>query len=155
MNRETHANYVARVKRRMTRRLQGHRRVPISCPTGQIQRDAYVRLSRKTKKRTFVPARCIRDVGNPGKGLPSGEPGIGPLRKGDLTRFGYDHVVSLSPLKRKIALAKAVRAYGSLTVWRKLNALYVYTKNTAPESSALFDEDRNWVREKYGISKII
>jgi hypothetical protein len=57
----------------------------------------------------------------------------------------------MSPLKRKVALAKAVRAYGSLTVWRKLNALYVYTKNTAPESSALFDEDRNWVREKYGL----
>jgi len=135
----------------MTRRGRGEEHAPNSCPRGQILRDAYLQLSRKTRKRRFVRARCIRDVGNPGKGFQGTGPGIGPLRKGDLTKFGYEHVTSLSPLKRKVALAKAVRTYGALTVWRKLNALYVYTKNTAPESSALFDEDRNWVRGKYGL----
>jgi hypothetical protein len=135
----------------MRRKREEH--APNSCPPGTILRSAYLQLSRKTRKRRFVKARCIRDVGNPGKGFQGLGPGIGPLRKGDLSKFGYDHVVSMSALKRKIALAKAVRAYGSLTVWRKLNALYVYTKNTAPESSALFDEDRNWIKEHYGISK--
>jgi len=151
MSRKSLGNYVSRTRKRMASRKRRETQAPNSCPRGQILRNAYLQLSRKTRKRRFVRARCIRDVGNPGKGFQGIGPGIGPLRKGDLTKFGYEHVVSMSPLKRKVALAKAVRAYGSLTVWRKLNALYVYTRNTAPESSALFDEDRNWVREKYGL----
>lgn len=138
----------------MTQRRTREEHEPDSCPPGTILRSAYLQLSRKTRKRRFVRARCIRDVGNPGKGFQGMGPGIGPLRKGDLSRFGYEHVTSMSLLKRKVALAKAVKAYGSLTVWRKLNALYVYTKNTAPESSTRFNEDRNWVKDTYGISKV-
>ena len=117
---------------------------------GQIVRDAYVRVSRKGK-RAFVAASCIKDVGNPGKGLRPGGPGIGPLRKGDLKKFGYDNVVAMSKRNRHVALSLAVKANGSLTVWRKLNAIYVYTRNTAPASSAIFKEDRDWVKATYGI----
>jgi hypothetical protein len=146
------AEFVAKTKRRMTRRLQGHPRSErgvTSCPIGQIVRDAYVRVRRS--RRTFVPASCIKDVGNPGKGLPGGQPGIGPLRKGDLKKFGYDNVVSMTVGNRHLALAKAVKANGSLTVWRKLNAIYVYTRNTAPASSVVFKADRDWVKETYGL----
>jgi len=151
MSRKSLGNYVTRTRKRMASRKRRETQAPDSCPRGKILRNAYLQLSRKTRKRRFVPASCIRNVGNPGKGFQGTGPGIGPLRKGDLTKFGYEHITSMSPLKRKVALAKAVRAYGSLTIWRKLNALYVYTRNTSPESSARFDEDRNWVREKYGI----
>jgi hypothetical protein len=96
---------------------------------------------------TYVPVSCITDVGNPGKGYAGG--GIGPLKSGDLARFGYTHVVSMSQGRRHIALAKAMRAYGPLTLWRKLNAIYVYTRNTAPASSAIFKADRDWVRRHY------
>ena len=139
----------------MTRRLQGVRlsaRGPRSCAPGTILRNPYVR--ERKGRRTLVAASCIRDVGNPGKGLasaPGGEPGIGPLRKGDLSRFGYDHVIALSEGRRHLALASAVRVYGSLTVWRKLNALYVYTRNTSRASSAIFKADRDWIKEHYGI----
>jgi hypothetical protein len=120
------------------------------CPPGQIQRDAYVSLRRGTlRSRRSYPASCITNRGNPGKGLPSGEPGIGPLRKGDLAKFGYDHVTSMSAPRRHIAIAKAVKAYGALTVFRKLNAVYVYTRNTAPAASRIFKEDRDWVKTKY------
>ena len=78
-------------------------------------------------------------------------PGIGRLRKGDLTRFGYDHVKTMSEGRRHLAIARAVKAYGALSVWRKLNAVYVYTRNTAPASSAVFKADRDWVREYYGL----
>ncbi len=106
-----------------------------------------VRLGR----RTAVPAACITDQGAPGKGLPSGAPGIGPLRKGDLDRFGYSNVTEMSEGRRHLALAAAVRAYGSLTVWRKLNAVAIYTRRTSPASSRVFKADRDWVRAHYGI----
>ena len=123
-----------------------------SCKPGTILRVAYTRVSRG--KRTLVRASCIKDMGNPGKGLPSGLPGIGPLQKGDLSRFGYDHVVNMTTDARRTALAGAVKAYGSLTLWRKLNALYIYTRNTSPASSTVFKADRDWVRATYGIKAV-
>ncbi len=136
----------------MTRRLRGipkGSRGVTSCPPGTIVRDPYVRV--RQGKRQFVPATCITDVGNPGKGIPTGAPGIGKLRKGDLKRFGYDNVTSMSDGRRHLALALAVKEYGSLTVWRKLNAVYIYTRHTAPASSAIFKADRDWIKEHYGI----
>ncbi len=131
----------------------------MTCPAGTIRRSAYYRTTRKAIKaikaikgnkgnktrRTYVKSACITDVGNPGKGLPSGEPGIGPLRKGDLARFGYDHVISMSERRRHLALTKAIKSYGALSLSRKLNAIYVYTRNTSPASSAIFKADRDWV----------
>jgi hypothetical protein len=90
-------------------------------------------------------------VGAPGKGLPDGAPGIGTLRQGDLTKFGYGAVTTMSAGARHLALAKAVRAYGVLSVFRKLNAVYVYTRRSSPASSRIFKADRDWVKEHYGL----
>ena len=76
-------------------------------------------------------------------------PGIGPLRHGLLAKFGYSHVKSLSGSKRHVGLQKAVKAYGSLSVFRKLNAVYVYSKKTAPTSSHIFKADRDYIGTKY------
>lgn len=76
---------------------------------------------------------------------------IGPLHKGDLAQFGYEKVVTMSEGRRHLALAGAVRKYGALGVWRKLNAVYVYTKNGAPTSSAIFKADRDWVKSHYKV----
>ena len=86
-----------------------------------------------------------RSSRNPGK------PGIGPLHKGELATFGYTNVASLSQNRRHLALSRAVRVYGALSVFRKLNAVYVYTRYTAPVSSAIFKLDRDWVKEYYGV----
>jgi len=115
------------------------------CPTGQIRRKSYIRRG------TRVASRCIKDVGNPGKGFGGPGKGIGSLRQGELAQFGYDHVVSVPVGKRHLALARAVKAFGALSVWRKLNAVYVYTRNTAPASSAIFKADRDWIKESYGL----
>ena len=120
-----------------------------TCPKGKILRASYTRHTRKGK-RISVPEQCIRNVGAPGKGLRDG-PGIGPLRQGELSRFGYEHVAKLSEKDRHIALTKAVEAYGSLTVWRKLNAVAVYTRRISPASSQLFKADMDWIRKKFGI----
>ena len=76
-------------------------------------------------------------------------PGIGPLRHGLLAKFGYSHVKTLSQSQRHVALEKAVRAYGALSVFRKLNAVYVYSKKTAPASSRIFKADRDWIGATY------
>lgn len=146
--------FLRATRKRMTMRLRAFRRSrrgpsPSECPTGTIQRSAYVRI--RSGKRQYVPASCIPDVGNPGKGIPTGAPGIGALRKGDLTQFGYTDVTSMSEGRRHLALAKAVRTYGALSIWRKLNAVYVYTRNTSPASSRIFKADRDWIKATYGI----
>jgi hypothetical protein len=97
-----------------------------------------------------VPEQCIRNVGAPGKGLRGG-PGIGPLRKGELIKFGYSDVVNKTRNTRHAALSRAVKAYGSLSVWRKLNAVQVYTRRLSPASSKVFKADMDWIRSKYGI----
>lgn len=152
---EPRAEFLARTRKRMTQRMRGFRRSARSssrrCGRGQILRAPYVRILSRTGKRTMVPASCITDQGTPGKGLASGGPGIGPLRSGDLEQFGYTSVSGLTSLQRHRALAAAVRKYGPLTVWRKLNAVYVYTKRTSPASSRIFKADRNWVNATYGI----
>ncbi len=148
-----HAEFLAKTRKRMTLRLKGFRRsargTARRCNPGTILRAPYVRI--RSGKRSYVSASCITNQGAPGKGLESGKPGIGPLRSGDLERFGYDNIATLSVAKRHLALAKAVHAYGSLTVWRKLNAIYIYTKRTSPASSRRFKADRNWVNDMYGI----
>ena len=99
------------------------------CPKGMIRRK-----TAKTKSPGPSPCR----------------PGIGPLKAGELSRFGYDHVVMMTATKRQVALRKAQAEYGSLSLFRKLNALYVYTRNSSPASSAIFLMDRNWVRSTFG-----
>jgi len=76
---------------------------------------------------------------------------IGPLRKGELTKYGYIHVTKLPVTERRTALRKAIHEYGSLTTWRKLNAVAVYTRYAAPESSAVFKQDMDWIRKTYGL----
>jgi hypothetical protein len=93
----------------------------------------------------------IRSPDIPGEKPKKPDPGIGPLRKGELAVFGYVNVSTLSEAKRHLALGRAVRAYGALSVFRKLNAVYVYTRYTAPVSSAIFKVDRDWVKEYYGV----
>jgi len=152
MGRELQSTFVKRIRRIQTRRLQGFpkeaRYTRKQCPSGTIMRSPYVRIRRGT--RSYVAASCIPNVGAPGKGLSgSDSKGIGPLRHGDLKRFGYVH--TLTDGRRHIALAKAVASYGSLSVWRKLNAIYIYTRRTSPVSSAAFKRDRDWIKETYGI----
>jgi hypothetical protein len=115
------------------------------CKRGQIFRVGYTR-----KNHTRVSGRCIKDVGRRGKGYPGG-PGIGPLKSGELAQFGYSDVVHKSATRRHKALSSAVKKYGSLSVWRKLNAVQVYTRRLSPPSSKVFKTDMNWVRAKYGV----
>lgn len=138
------------------------------CPPGQISRSSYVRritsrvrregYLRKTKSgKTIkvhpkgsavrVKASCIKDRGKTGK-LGPGDPRIGPLKRGELKKFGYVYKLPEEP--RRAALQRAVQALGPLNVFHKLDAVSKLTMRSSPKASAVFTADKNWVRSVYG-----
>lgn len=128
------------------------RRTLKGCSHGYIKRASYVRS--RSGKKTLVPEQCIRNVGAPGKGLQTGKdsrPGIGILRKGELAKHGYEDVVHKLVSDRHAALTKAINEFGSLGVWRKLNAVQIYTRRLSPNASKVFKADMDWIRDKYGL----
>jgi hypothetical protein len=141
-----------------------------SCPKGYILRKGYTRrfrpsvresgftVRRKGKIYTVrprtntirVPPGCIIDRGLPGKGPKEGK-GIGKLRKGELIKYGYQY--RLSDSLRQTALKRAIKKYGPLSVFRKLNAVSKLSVRTAPDASGIFARDRNWIRNNYELKE--
>lgn len=137
-----------------------------ACPKGYIMRKGYTRRFRPNVKETGftvrrkgsiytvrpkantikVEAGCIKNRGLPGKGPKEGE-GIGKLRKGELIKYGYQY--RLSDSLRHSALKRAIKRYGALSVYRKLDAVSKLSLRTAPDASKIFGMDRNWVRSNY------
>jgi hypothetical protein len=140
------------------------------CPKGYIMRRGYTRRFRPSLKSTgftvrrkgtvytvrpkantvVVPPACIKDRGLPGKGAAEGE-GIGKLRKGELIKYGYQY--RLSDSLRQAALKKAIKRYGALSVYRKLDAVAKLSLRTAPDASKIFVRDRNWVKENFSMKE--
>lgn len=121
-----------------------------TCQKGKIYRKGYTKKIKKTQKKIYVKGKCIQDRGFSGKWKDiHQEKGIGKLRKGDLTKYGYQNVIQLSKEKRRQILKKCLQEYGPLSIFRKLNAVYIYNKNTNPEISEIFKEDRDWIKKTY------
>lgn len=140
------------------------------CPKGYIIRKSYTRkyrpnvahsgftvrrkgklyTVRPTTRSIHVPSGCIKNRGLPGKGPVSGE-GIGKLRKGDLIKYGYQY--RLSDALRHRALNKAMKQYGTLSVYHKLDAISKLSKRTAPDASDIFTRNRNWVKAQFNAGK--
>lgn len=135
-----------RSKRRSSKKRSYKRTPTRGCPRGYIRRASYKRKSytRKSGSRVRsarVKSNCIKMQGKHGLRV------IPKLRKGDLSQFGYSS--SASATSRHRSLAKAVKEYGALSVFRKLNAIMVLNKNRSPGLSSRFKSDRNWVRANY------
>jgi hypothetical protein len=141
-----------------------------NCPPGYIKRKGYTRRFRPNVKESgftvrrkgkvytvrpkansiYVDAACIKNRGLPGKGPKEGE-GIGKLRKGELIKYGYQY--RLSDALRHSALKKAIKRYGALSVYRKLDAVAKLSLRTAPDAAKIFSLDRDWVNDNYDINK--
>ena len=158
-------------KRRQTRRNKIY--VPSmktlarkACPPGMIEKRGYVRkYSSAVRQKGFTVKRatgttyrvfpkndlmhvnpvCIENTGRPGKGVPKS---IGPLRKGELSKYGYSF--RLKGDERREALRRSIEEYGPLGVFRKLDAVTKLTKLTLPEASAIYKKNRNWIHSTYG-----
>jgi hypothetical protein len=134
-----------------------------ACPPGQIERKAYVRkyttavrkagftVKRKsgttyrvypTASSTVIEPKCVKDLGLPGKGPQK----LTPLRKGELTKHGYHYKDEQE--KRHAALTKAIKEFGRLGVFRKLDAVAKLTERSLPEASRIYGMDRDWVRSQ-------
>ena len=137
-----------------------------NCPKGYILRSGYTRKFRPSVKASGftvrrkgtvytvrpkantikVDATCVKNRGLPGKGL--GE-GIGKLRKGELIKYGYQY--RLSDSLRQMALKRAIKRYGALSVYRKLDAVAKLSVRTASDASKIFTRDRNWVKDNFDL----
>jgi hypothetical protein len=165
-------------KQRTAKRLSARRRRARlgvnkrDCPPGQVRRTAYTRrystgvrqrgytVRRRNGRayrvypsasRMLVRSGCIRNRGLPGKGILRGGKTmktIGPLRKGELTKHGYS--TKNKTMKRQSALRKAVKEFGALGVYRKLNAVAKLGVRTMSRAAKTFKRNRNWVRKTYG-----
>ena len=141
-----------------------------NCPPGQVLRRSYTRhYSTAVRARGFtvkrsngksyrvnpsnknmhVEARCVKDTGGPSS---KSQKLFGPLKKGELARYGYSFRASES--QRHTALRKAVDEYTALGVYRKLDAVAKLTHSRSPKASKAFSADREWVRKTFGPLKV-
>jgi hypothetical protein len=138
-----------------------------TCPKGQILRAPYKREFKNNVKESgfnvhrgsktvrvypkassaIVKASCVKNRALPGKTQKL----IGPLKKGELTKYGYN--AHLNREKRHAALKKAIAAYGALDVYHKLDAITKLTLHTAPDAHKVFETDRKWVQTNYTLKK--
>lgn len=143
------STYTKRKKTTMRKRKEKHKGVNysgkgFSCKKGSIKRKGYV--ARRKRKVVKVGATCIKDRGSRGKGPQL--IGSYALKQVDLAPY----TLRLDVHKRHRALDRAVGKYGALSVFRKLNALYVLNKSRK-RIALKFYRDRNWVRDVYRIGK--
>ena len=164
---ETSAEFKRKTLRKMKNRLSGVTRKTLGltkkCPPGMILRAPYRRRFRNTVRRegylkrvsghtvrvhpkknsTLVEATCIKNRGLPGKQALA----IGPLRRGELIQFGYSFRLPMQT--RRKALQKAVKKFGAIGVYRKLDAVAKLSKRTVPDAADVFAGDRDWIRKEY------
>jgi hypothetical protein len=99
------------------------------------------------KKSVYVKPSCIKDRGDPRVKTPAPGDRIGFLRKGELKKHGYVYIKGRE--ERHEALKKAIKEFGSLGVYRKLDIIAKLSKYRVPEASRVFKEDREWLKRNY------
>ncbi len=114
------------------------------CPSGKIPRASYTRHVTKNgvRKNIKVKSTCVKEVVS--------KPvlkTIGPLRKGELNKFGYKY--KLPESIRRSALTMAIKELGALNVYRKLDAVAKLSERENPLAHMVFKTDRDWIRANY------
>ena len=127
------------------------------CPEGMIERVGYKAVRSDNKKVYRVKPTCIQDVGKPGK-TPSSEK-IMSSDDLDLSIYGYEDLIKLKATDRRNALKKAMEDISSMEsktihqaavkVMRRLNYLFVLTRNSQITLSKKLEADRNWIGRTY------
>ena len=130
-------------------RTRGKKQKQKRCPPGKISRNSYTRhVTRENglRKTIRVKSSCVKNMGKVGK-LAPGSPTIGPLKKGELSRFGYSYKNPESA--RHSSIRYAIKELGALNLYRKLDAVAKLTVLTSPKASQTFAADRDWIRAHY------
>jgi hypothetical protein len=172
--RDSRRNYSRRILRRQEERLDSLRKprtMKLKCAKGKVIRRGYVRRFGATvmkrgytvkrasgkeyhikpaQKSIYVKPSCVKDKGNPDVKAPGPGEGIGPLRKGELKKHGYVYLKHRE--ERHSALRKAIKEFGALGVYHKLDAIQKLSKYSVPRASKVFGEDRDWIKRHYRLS---
>ena len=135
------------------------------CPRGQILRKGY---TRKIRNKIHIKPGCIESQSAIGlKRSEKNKPILKKMRerctkrnkkyntshkcnvifhleKGTLSKFGY--AMKKSEESRHKALKKAIQSVKPLSIYRRLNALYVLNKNKHPENAKIFKDDAEWLK---------
>lgn len=129
----------------------------MNCPDGYTLRKGYTRkfsgnikktgftVRRKgtlytvkpTANATNVAASCVKKRASTKN----------KLRKGELIKHGYQY--RLSDALRRKALEKAIKSYGLVSVYKKLDTAAKLSVNSAPNASKILSKDRNWIRNNF------
>ena len=141
----------------------------MTCPTGMILRKGYTRTSKRLKNKSIkVKSGCI--VSQSASGLKRSTlnaPILKKMRnkctkrnkkyhthhkcnvlfhleKGTLSKFGYS--MKNSQQSRHKSLKKAIKSVKLLSIYRRLNALYILNKNRNPDNAKIFKDDAEWLK---------
>jgi len=115
------------------------------CSKGNIMKKGYIRKAskkNKNKRSVKVAPTCIS--AKPGKKSSSSTARIGPLMPDVLKKYGYK--ASLTKDKRQGALNKALKVLEPVSLFRRLTALRVFTKNKNPVLSLKFKNDAEYIK---------
>lgn len=110
-------------------------------------RPTDTRVHKTTVKASRVPAGRISDRGAPGRWADKNGEGIGKLKPGGLSKFGYTSR-KRSDVRHR-SLRRSVHSTGALKTFRRLNAVAIYTKRTDKDASRKYTADRNWVKKTF------
>jgi hypothetical protein len=134
-----------------------------NCPKGYIMRKGYTRKFRQSIKTSgftvrrkgtlitvhpktntiYVPPGCIKERATAKD--KQNENKIRKLRKGALTKYGYQY--RLSDHLRHEALKKAIKHYGVHSVYQKLDAVEKLSIHVAPDAHIIFKKDRQCIHD--------
>lgn len=141
-------------RRKMSSRARSHRAASKKfgrprCKQGEIVREgyhrkAYSKRSGSKVSSSWVAPSCIvsRSGSHPGV---KGEQ-LFILTKGELQEFGYENIKDMTKAQRHDALKQALTRIKPLSLFRKLNALYILNKDKDPTIASIFAEDRDWIK---------
>jgi len=116
------------------------------CGNGEILREGYRRRSKSGLSIRVAPV-CIQARGLSKKRGSKGKQ-LFVLEKGTLGKYGYHDVENMTQKERHNALHRALKDMSPLSVYRKLNAVYLVNRNTNPNVSATFKTDSEWVKKQ-------
>jgi hypothetical protein len=115
-----------------------------ACPLGKIPRTSYTRHvvnSSGLTKSVRVKSTCVK--GTVSKAI------IGPLRKGELKKFGYSY--KHPETVRHHSIQAAIKQLGALNVYRKLDAVAKLSVTQNKQAHMVFSADRDWIRSHYSL----
>lgn len=137
------------------------------CAAGQIYRQGYYRKYSNTVKRLgylvkrgsktvrvypqtdaiYIKPTCVdeREI------LEDEISYTGPLKKGQLLRYGYNF--RLPATSRQDALRKSERVYGAAFVYKTLARVAKVFHKSKPEAAKIFAADRDWMKTTFRLGK--